>query len=476
MAKRQRRRREERRREHSKRDGLKTRHSVITGLGVTAGAVLGLSAPAMAANITVTNNYDPGSGTCDPGGCTLREAVDLANTTAAGDDIYFASYVTGTINLYDGSIGITNPVTIHGPGPGSLTIDALGGSDIFYANMVTPGDSVGIEGLRLTGGSALYGGAIDDINSEMTVVNSVLSGNEAGYGGAIYESGNYELFTIYSTLNNNYGFYGGAIESPGNFGLLGASTLANNDGNLGGAMLGFGGSIFDSTISGNEAVNGSGGVYAYYGYSYNSIAANNTGGNPDIGSPNWFSAFSLIENPGFTALNPGLMIQGPNIVGQDPQLGGLANNGGPTPTQRPAAGSPVVDKGFSYADADQRFSARIVDNPNVANAAGGNGADMGSVELTLGEGPQPPAAAPPPATTKKKKCKKKKKKNHAASAKKKKCKKKKKRSAPAAMSASAARAAWEARVSGSQHRFRDQARSAHSRAGDWAGQAWKTGR
>ena len=112
------------------------------------------------------------------------------------------------------------------------------------------------------------------------------------------------------------------------------------------------------------------------------------------------------------------MNPGPNITGQDPQLGGLTSNGGPTPTLKPAAGSPVVDQGSSSVPGDQRAFPRRVDNPVVANAPGGNAADIGSVELTLGEGPQPAAVQPPPppAPTKKKKCKKKKKKHHSAAA------------------------------------------------------------
>ena len=251
MAKRQRRRRQERRKGHANREGLSTRHSVITGLGVTAAAVVGVSSPAFGAAITVSNPYDPGDGTCDPipanQGCTLREAVDLANTTSTHDDIYFASNVTGTIPLdgFDyGPIGITNPVTIQGPGAGTLTIDAQGNSGIFYTYMDTKGDYVSISGLTLTGGSAPFGGAIDDLDSSLSVYNTILTGNDAFVGGGIYESGNYELFTTFSTLDHNAANYGGAIGADGRFGLLGATTLTNNVAYIGGAVDSFGGRIY----------------------------------------------------------------------------------------------------------------------------------------------------------------------------------------------------------------------------------------
>ena len=460
MAKRQRQRRQERRREHARREGLSTLQSVITGLGVTATAVLGISAPAFGAPITVTSTADPGDGVCDDT-CTLREAVDLANTSDAYDDIFFASNVTGTISLNSaaGSIAITNSVDIHGPGPGTLSVDGGDATGLFYTDMNTAGDYVTIEGLRLANGYANTGGAISDINSQMSIYNTILTSNVALIGGAIYETGNYPLFTTFSTLEGNYAIYGGGIASYGSFGLLGAVTMTDNSAYYGGAINGYGGRIYDSTISGNQASEGgSGGAFVYYAYSYNAILANNTGGNPDVGSPHFYAAFDLVENPGLSPLQTPPS-PGPNITGQDPQLGALANNGGQTPTLKPAAGSPVVDKGYTGVDADQRFLLRPIDNPQVANAPGGNGADIGSVELSLGEGPQPPAPQQPGAT-KKKKCKKKKK-HHGAAAKKKKCKKKKKKRAVQI------RGIWDSRAqAGHALSVRSTARS------DWGSQAW----
>ena len=76
---------------------------------------------------------------------------------------------------------------------------------------------------------------------------------------------------------------------------------------------------------------------------------------------------------------------GSNIFGQDPQLAPLADNGGSTPTLLPAPTSPVVDRGISGGfTADQRGFARIFDATQLPNAGGGgDGADIGSVEITL---------------------------------------------------------------------------------------------
>ncbi len=65
------------------------------------------------------------------------------------------------------------------------------------------------------------------------------------------------------------------------------------------------------------------------------------------------------------------------------QLGPLANNGGPTQTYLPLVGSPAIDKGsfISGITTDQRGQARPFDFSNVANAAGGDGSDIGAVEV-----------------------------------------------------------------------------------------------
>jgi hypothetical protein len=123
---------------------------------------------------------------------------------------------------------------------------------------------------------------------------------------------------------------------------------------------------------------------------------------------------------------------GPNILGQNPQLGPLAPNGGSTETQKPAATSPVVDAGSAFSlTSDQRGLGRPFDAPTIPSAAGGDGSDIGAVELQAGDvPPAPPTPATPGSTTPstKKKCKKKKKhKRSAESAKKKPCKKKKKK-------------------------------------------------
>jgi hypothetical protein len=236
--------------------------------------------------------------------------------------------------------------------------------------------------------------------------------------------------------------YGGAVDAPY-------------------ALPNFSGGIFDSTISQNSAVQSGGGLYAFAPRTLNTIIANNVGPDPDVSSAYFYPYNSLIRDPGQTT------VQGSdNIIGVDPQLNPLADNGGYSPTMKPAPTSPVLDAGYSLSYIDQRISERPVDLPTIANTGNGDASDIGAVELSLGEGPQPPAGAQPPATTPKKKCKKKHKKKHrsAESAKKKKCKKKKHKKRSAKAAADRSIGVWRAQL-----RNADSPRA-------WGDQAWRTGR
>src|SRR5262245_52063653 len=209
MAKRQRRKRRERRREHARREGWQMRHSVITGVGVTAGAVLGFSAPALGATYVVSNTSDPGDGYCDPNpanaGCTLREAITYANADPnTTDRITFAAGLSGTITL-GSQLVITGPTYIYGPGPSTLTVSGDNSYRVFDLFMAYTGDPVYISKLTIADGNAGLGGGVFDYNSSLYLTQSVLTGNSASVGGALYENGyaNFgrNTYVTLSTLN-----------------------------------------------------------------------------------------------------------------------------------------------------------------------------------------------------------------------------------------------------------------------------------
>src|SRR5690606_23504641 len=81
----------------------------------------------------------------------------------------------------------------------------------------------------------------------------------------------------------------------------------------------------------------------------------------------------------------------------DPLLGPLADNGGPTLTHLPSAGSPAIDRALEgpCPPVDQRGLPRPVDG----DGDGTSGCDVGSVEVQVDEPVEPVTPTTPPAGT-----------------------------------------------------------------------------
>jgi hypothetical protein len=435
MNQRQRRRRERRRKEAERRGPSK--RQVTAGATIAMGASLVATGSVQAATFTVSNLNDEGSG-------SLRQAILDANQNGIGsDDIVFASGLTGTINVGstagNGLYALT-AMNIQGPGADKITLQGdsasidyvvyTGTDASFYG--ASAGDPVSLSGLTITGGNATgkvnaaytIGGGIWNQDFSLSVSNAVISGNYAYTDGAgiyVYDG---SLQVDSSTISGNTahsaggGVYFHQTSAPSairNSTISGNSTQTSfddgggvyiNDDNptqsilianttiTGNTVGDHGGGIYDfsytnpgqssltvrsSTITGNSSGNQGGGIFNQYATTIqNTILANNTSSdNSDLS----FStdpanvAFSLVKN-----FAQPFNQTGPNILGQDPQLGGLASNGGPTQTELPAATSPVIDKGNAFGlNSDQRGVLRPIDFPAIPNA--GDGSDIGAVEL-----------------------------------------------------------------------------------------------
>ena len=429
--------------------------------------MLGLAASAQAADYTVDRIDDPvGTGGCvlaTPDDCSLRQALkDAENSNRPTvDRVLFNSGLSGTITISSQGLSVTEPIDIVGPGANVLAVSAGNGQRVFDTEQGTAGDPVTISGLTLTdgyGSGNVGGGAIYSKDTYLTVESSTISNSTAGQvdeyvGGGIRQVGS-RLLIRNSTISGNKGGNGGGIDAYGaDVGIL-SSTISGNTatGTGSGSGYGYGGGIwlnvglpggslisYDSTISGNHSYDG-GGISA--NASSNGLAstviANNTAtaatrtvtsGMPvpiRSSSPTAWSSRRRVPRS-----STSIIFAGSNILGEDPQLGALAANGGPTQTLKPSLTSPVLDKGIATAafTADQRGLSRPFDIPTVTNTTTGDAADVGAVELQASNSRQPaaPALGPALTTTTKKKCKKKKHKRSADAAKKKKCKKKKKR-------------------------------------------------
>jgi hypothetical protein len=238
------------------------------------------------ATFTVTNTLDA---VVAPAG-SLRAAIEAANAPAnpGADVVQFAAGVSGTINLAAGAgeLGITESVSITGPGLSNLTIDAT--ASISRIFRIDAGD-VSLKGLTLTNGDAGVGngGAIGSTSLGMlNIADAVITGSNAADGGAIFVSGDLILTNVtiggaaagQENVATSDG--GGIFSSLGNV-LLKSSTVVNNNAaaGAGGGINAFFGNVNlqNSTIADNSASFGaSGGIAATVVMAQNSTISNNS--------------------------------------------------------------------------------------------------------------------------------------------------------------------------------------------------------
>jgi large repetitive protein len=323
------------------------------GLGIESGTGFNL----VITNSLFTNNVGIGNGTAGSNGNGIRllaTAASTANITnssfngnsgtggSAIQGVGIQAFTSGTGTLS----GTWDTVTVNGnsgaTGVGVAFVATGGAMNINVINStVSNNTSTGGSGGSIISNSGATSGA----NSVINFVNTTFSGNTAnGAGGGLF------------------------VEQPAATGSMTANlnfcTIANNRANNDNTGSEVGGGIFRSTAG---TVN-----------LKNTVVGDNsvgTGGSaPDIAGSVNSQDYNHIEDPtgatiGGTTAN--------NTTG-DPQLGALANNGGPTLTHLPGAGSPLVNTIPSGTNdcggpvtTDQRGSPRPV----------GGSCDKGSVEV-----------------------------------------------------------------------------------------------
>ncbi|NER51479.1 MAG: calcium-binding protein, partial [Symploca sp. SIO1A3] len=213
------------------------------------------------ATFTVTNFLDFGTG-------SFRQAILDANGLGGADEILFDLGLSGgTINLTSGELLITDDLTISGLGADFLSVDAGGNfSRVFNIDDGDDGNflDVFIDGLTITGGNsgAFAGGVGGILNAEnLTVSNSIISGNDSFYDTAgINNSG--KLTITNSIISGNNSFYGaGGIENSGKLTVTN-SIISGNDSFYGaGSIENLGElTVTNSSISNNETAYGAGGI------------------------------------------------------------------------------------------------------------------------------------------------------------------------------------------------------------------------
>ena len=363
----------------------------------------------------VTNINDSGAG-------SLRQTV--ADVPAGGfvifDDLFRIQ--SNIIDLPNGQITINKNLSIVGLGANVLTIRNTQAQSSTSRVFNIQGGIVRLAGLTITGGNTQDlseivsggGGGIFN-NGSLTVFACYITGNTDNNsrfegGGGIYNDSS-ALTIINSTVSGNTATgssnSGGGIRnnSNGTLNILNSTVSGNRatGGNRnGGGILAVGNAVIsNSTVTDNETPDGAGGILKFNGTTVtirNSIVAGNctrtTGAicsqstTPDVfsfGDDYTSQGYNLIGSVGTAGgFNQTGDQTGTGAAPLNPQLAPLADNGGTTPTHSLLGNSPAIDKGNCFGcSLDQRGAARPLDFPNFPNASGGDGSDIGALELQL---------------------------------------------------------------------------------------------
>ncbi|MHC5111546.1 MAG: choice-of-anchor Q domain-containing protein, partial [Planctomycetota bacterium] len=351
------------------------------------------------------NDVCDGAGACAGGTCPTGP-YDVADGDVQGliDAIYCANMLEGadTINLATGGTyvltavdneannspnglpSITSEITIEGNG---ATVGRDAAAPNFRMLHVASDGIVTIYEITLAGGNLDEdeGGGI--LNSgTLTLTDSTVSGNSARSGAGITNRSNATLTLTNSTVSGNAAStVGGGIEnhlcSAGlgcdavTVNLLNSTISGNSAGEDGGGIynaLNATLTLTNSTVSGNSAGELGGGIY---NVSFNipmtlsnSIVADSpSGGDCGGGGDTTDNGFNIVED--------GSCISASTSMSGDPNLGSLADNGGPTQTHALLEGSiaidAITDLGACTLDTDQRGVPR----PQ------GDACDIGSFEV-----------------------------------------------------------------------------------------------
>ena len=215
--------------------------------------------------------------------CTLADAIIAANSDRAEGDCPAGRgadtiALTQDITLRDELPAITSDIIIEGNGyaisgdnrwriffnaGGALTIHDLTMTKGYYVegDLIINADSA----FKITAAQPL-GGAIVNVDGELSIVNSSFNGNSADWGGAIANWG--ELSIVNSSFSGNKAEWdGGAIVNGGELSIVN-SSFSGNKALSGGAILNFPVgelSIINSTFSHNAAEVGVGAIFNYWG-------------------------------------------------------------------------------------------------------------------------------------------------------------------------------------------------------------------
>lgn len=344
---------------------------------------LGLAVPGLALGASILVNTADDELNND-GDCSLREAVESANTNSVVDNCNVGSpgsnpdtitlLLTGGLSLDSGELEVLEALEIVGTGPGNLTVNAGAGARHFRVDMPASTHDFSISSLTLSGGEPIgHGGAIlaEQVGT-LTLDSVVLSDNSAtaaidSLGGALaltLPSDNQSRLEIHDSVieNNTAGYRGGSIHIGG---LTGSRAVETID--------------IQRSLFRNNLANGSGGALYAIGVPTvivqdSVFEANETnfdsfsGG--EFGGAIFWSAAEFI--------NPFMRIDGSSFIENDSWSAGgaLALFGGTT-----AIVNSTFEGNLERANGGEVFNLRseadlALFNTTLVNNGGGHGADV----------------------------------------------------------------------------------------------------
>jgi len=335
-------------------------------------------------NISLIEGKAKSGGAIENFGTTRVTGVTFANNTATESDGGAISN-HGTLIVRRSTFSKNIGGAISNDEDGMANVEA---SEFNQNQGGAIGNAVLARGLTIVGStftdnfSPGSGGALVNVSifGTVTVTLSTFSGNVAmDSGGAIFNTRN--LTVESSTLiGNQAGGKGGGIRHFGDPGVtlnLTATTLNGNTANEGGGIYEDGSEVSNtrytnSTLSGNESESLGSGLFHKAGnliMSFTTVADNRGGAGIHVeGGTLSIGNTLLSNNTSNCAFLPSRLSSGGNLSSdascpfkgfgdknnEDARLGPLANNGGPTLTHLPQAGSPAIDAAMGPIDTDQR--------------------------------------------------------------------------------------------------------------------------
>ncbi|MDQ4041804.1 MAG: DUF11 domain-containing protein, partial [Actinomycetota bacterium] len=379
-------------------------------------------------NVTSTNGG--GGGILNAGTLTLRESVVRANNVTGNGGIPRGGGIlsTGPLSVEDSLVTENNVTSTNGGIPSGGGIDASGGLSVLRSTLsantttITTSGGIAVGGAidssaqtasttvtdsRIVGNSALNGAIPEgagmavtgntSATGTLTITRSTIADNlaEATIDGATIPEGgglvaiNVSTSIVDSTISGNRSrdmTPGGLSDSGGlllggdnrTFTIVNSTISANRTestaGGNGGGLRVFGNNtsldITNTTIANNVASQRAGGIERQSG----TLTLRNTilSGNQAPAGAGCFGTIASAGNNLESGDTCGLTAAG-DLPNTDPQLGALADNGGPTLTHAIPIASPAIDAG-------QATGCPAADQRGVSRALGGI-CDIGAFEL-----------------------------------------------------------------------------------------------